>query len=231
MQKSLGPTLTDWDTNAWQKYNSQSFPWCYAIAHDGENAYVEASEQEKNVAEDAPHDTGFTASVPANNYTYYATGGCGFDVVMRKVKDESGIERPLFNFRKRGRIIFYMDFTNYLQFRRGKAYGWGTNGIKYELFSNGRIRKSLNESKFKQLYQIVNEEIRKVITERKQSSATHSKKNTLSDLQISDKLIKLVSKLHVKGKLSQQDADKILFYGLYNNRYFEHGGRKTLSEG
>lgn len=165
MQKSSGPTLMVWDTNAWQKYNSQSFPWYYAIAHDGENAYVEASEQEKNVAEDAPHDTGFTASVPANNYTYYATGGCGFDVVMRKVKDESGTERPLFNFRKRGRIIFYMDFTNYLQFRRGKAYGWGTNGIKYELFSNGKIRKSVSESQINRIKQIITEEIKRTLAD------------------------------------------------------------------
>lgn len=50
----------------------------------------------------------------------------------------------------------------------------------------------------------------------------------LGDEEIMDKLSKLVSDLHVNGKLRQKEADKILFYGLYNNKHFQNGGRSSL---
>ena len=50
----------------------------------------------------------------------------------------------------------------------------------------------------------------------------------LTDEEIMDKLSKLVSDLHVKGKLTQKESDKILFYGLYNNKHFQNGGRRSL---
>ena len=101
--------MHDWSTSGWVRYDSKILPWTYAITLYNTYFYINISEKVDNMAEDAPHDTGFVKSVKPERYTYYGDGGAGFDIVTRKYKGKN-----LYNFMSGGKIIFYLDFTNYL---------------------------------------------------------------------------------------------------------------------
>ena len=64
--------MHDWSTSGWVRYDSKILPWTYAITLYNTYFYINISEKVDNMAEDAPHDTGFVKSVkPIIEYISY----------------------------------------------------------------------------------------------------------------------------------------------------------------
>lgn len=83
-----------------------------------------------------------------------------------------------------------------------------------------------NESVINSMNQIISEVINQYL---KNNLVCERNKKGLNDDEVNSKLTHLVSDLHLKGKLSQEEADTILFYGLYNNKHLQNGGRKSIN--
>ncbi|MBR4388484.1 MAG: hypothetical protein IKT00_04815 [Prevotella sp.] len=93
---------------------------------------------------------------------------------------------------------------------------------EHEIDADGNVIKDNKAS-------LINNIIAETIDDYLSKNLLYEKENKLlTDEEIMDKLSKLVSDLHVKGKLTQKESDKILFYGLYNNKHFQNGGRRSL---
>ena len=80
---------------------------------------------------------------------------------------------------------------------------------KHEIDAEGNIVK---DSRERWMGHVISEVINQYL---KDNLVYESKKKGLSDDEINCKLTHLVSNLHLKGKLSQKEADTILFYGFY----------------
>ncbi|MBQ9636676.1 MAG: hypothetical protein IJV36_02110 [Prevotella sp.] len=82
----------------------------------------------------------------------------------------------------------------------------------------------MHENK-KSIDQIITEVINNYL---KENVVFENNKKPLNDEEIMNNLSMLVSRLHASGKLTQKETDKILFYGLYNNKHFQNGGKRSL---